>query len=88
MKVILTFISIVFGENIAVSHHDISATVQMVGGFIACSVSSFPFAKNIDCTGPLKPGAHCDHQCGDVDVRSPSIKFLLMHSDSGFIPVK
>ena len=65
MKVILTLIALVLGENIVVSHHDISATVQMVGG-IACSVPSFPFAKNIDCTGPLKPGTHCDHQCGDV----------------------
>ena len=70
MKIILTFIGLVLVENIVVSHHDISATVQMVGGFIACSVPSFPFAKNIDCTGPLKPGTYCDHQCGDVAVRS------------------
>ena len=69
MKLILALIGLVLGKNVVVSHHDISATVQMVDG-IYCSKPSFPFARNIDCNGPLRPGTHCDHQCGGVSVRS------------------
>ena len=72
MKIILAMVftlDIALGENIVSSHHDITATVHMLDG-IYCSTPSFPLAKNIDCNGPLRSGTHCDHECGDVTVRS------------------